>query len=78
MPLFERYPEKFKPVGDMVEIDVYAVHHLFQIQDHSGCIHQASRMLLMSGKPSYRDIREARDLLTRWLQLNQELPKEST
>lgn len=71
----ERYPDTYKSVGDMAEIDVFAVHHLFQIQDHSGCLQNASMKLLLSGasKTTYRDIREARDTLTRWLQLNQEL-----
>jgi len=73
--LAERYPENYKTVGDLSEIDTYAVHHIFQIQDPSGCLQQASAKLLMtkSSKNIYRDVREARELLTRWLQLNQEL-----
>lgn len=73
--LADRYPDFYKPVGDLTEIDSYAVHHLFQIKDPSGCIQQASKMLLLSGTShhTYHDIREARDTLTRWLQLNQEL-----
>ncbi len=72
-----KYPQYYKDVGDMTEIDVYAVHHLFNIQDPSGCIHHASKKLLLSGvrtggKSAYNDIKEARDTLTRWLQLNQE------
>lgn len=73
--LAERYPDYYKSVGDMTEIDTYAVHHLFKVQDHSGCLQSASRKLLLSGasKTTYTDIREARDTLTRWLQLNREL-----
>src|SRR4030095_9709472 len=76
--LSERFPMYYKDVGDMTEIDVYAVHHLFNIQDPSGCLQQASRNILMSGshpggKPTYQEIREARDTLTRWLQLNPEV-----
>lgn len=75
--LSEKYPQYYKSVGDMTEIDVYAVHHLFNIQDPSGCIQHASKKLLLSGvrtggKSVYSDIKEARDTLSRWLQLNQE------
>ena len=73
----DRYPQYFKPLGDLTEIDVYAVHHLFQIQDPSGCIQHASKKLLLAGvrtggKGAFKDIQEARDTLSRWLQLNQE------
>lgn len=72
--LSNKYPDHYKPVGDMTEIDVFAVHHMFQIPDYSGCLQQASNKLLMVGKSQhmYRDIKQARDLLTRWLQLNAE------
>jgi hypothetical protein len=73
LSLSEKYPEQYKSVGDATEIDAFAVHQLFQLQDPSGCLQHASRKLLMSGTPVYRDIREARDTLTRWLQLNQGL-----
>lgn len=58
----------------MAEIDAYAVFHLFQIQDPSGCLQEAGKKLLHSGNSPtrYRDVREARDILTRWLNLNQE------
>lgn len=58
----------------MSEIDTHAIHYLFKIPDPSGCIQQASKQLLLSGssKNMYRDIKEARDTLTRWLQLNRE------
>lgn len=74
--LSERYPKYYKPVGELTEIDVYATHFLFNIQDPSGCIHHASKKLLLSGvrtggKSAYKDIKEARDTLTRWLQLNE-------
>lgn len=84
-PLFDntalssRYPQYYKSVGDLEEVDVYAVHHLFSIQDPSGCIQHASKKLLLSGvrtggKSQFKDIKEARDTLTRWLQLNPEKP----
>lgn len=76
MSLSEKYPNYYKPVGELTEIDVYAVHYLFDIQDPSGCVQHASKKLLLSGvrtggKSAYKDIKEARDTLTRWLQLNQ-------
>jgi hypothetical protein len=75
--LSEKYPKYYKPVGQFEEIDVYAVHHLFAIQDPSGAIQHASKKLLLSGvrtggKSQFKDIKEARDTLTRWLQLNPE------
>jgi hypothetical protein len=55
-------------------LDVFAVLHLFQIYDPSGCIQLASQKLLASGHQDIRqrtnDVKHARDLLTRWLELN--------
>lgn len=72
----QKYPQYYKPVGDLKEIDVYAVHHLFDIQDPSGCIQHASKKLLLSGvrtggKSALKDIKEARDTLTRYIQLHE-------
>ena len=65
----------------MTELDVYAVHVLFGINDPSGAIHHASKKLLLSGartggKTIYEDIREARDTLTRWLELHDHFQKQ--
>lgn len=73
----EKYPKYYKDVSDLSEIDVYAVHQRFNVIDPTGAIHHASKKLLLSGsrtggKSQYKDIREARDTLTRWLQLNPE------
>ncbi len=73
--LSSKYPKYYKLVGKLTEIDVYAVHHLFQINDPAGCIQHASKKLLLSGvrtggKSAYKDIQEASDTLLRWLQLN--------
>jgi hypothetical protein len=73
----EKYPKYYKDVSELSELDVYQVHHLFQVQDCSGAIQHASKKLLLSGvrtggKSAYHDIKEARDTLTRWLQINQE------
>lgn len=61
-----------------IELDTYAVHHVFNLQDPSGCLQRASRIILMSGQmndesdtPKGVDIIEAREMLTRWLQLNE-------
>lgn len=69
------YPKYFKDTEHLDEVDVYQVHHLFNVQDPSGCIHHASKKLLLSGvrtggKSKFDDIREARDTLNRWLQIN--------
>lgn len=74
--LSEKYPQYYKKVGDLREVDVYAVHHIFDIQDPSGAIQHASKKLLLSGvrtggKSAMDDVKEARDTLTRWLQLNE-------
>jgi hypothetical protein len=63
---------------DANQFDVFSVHQRFAINDPSGCIHHASRNLLLSsststGIPDYQDIEEARNSLNRWLQLNQHL-----
>lgn len=71
-----KYPKYYKDVTNLREIDVYAVHQLFGIDDPSGAIQHASKKLLLSGvrtggKSKFDDIREARDTLNRWLELNQ-------
>jgi hypothetical protein len=71
----QRYPKYYKSVKGLEEIDVYIVHQLFNIEDPSGCIQHASKKLLLSGvrtggKSKIEDIKEARDTLTRFLQLH--------
>lgn len=73
--LAERYPTYYKPVEDITKLDVYAIHKLFDVQDASGCLQHASKKILLAGvrnggKPAYQDIQEARDTLSRWLDLN--------
>lgn len=70
----EKYPKYYKDVSELDDVDVYAVHNLFQIDDYSGCIHHASKKLLLSGvrtggKPKHQDIKEARDTLNRYLEI---------
>jgi len=69
-----KYPAYFKDVEQLAEIDVYQVHELFQVQDLSGCLHHASKKILLcgqrtGGKDRTKEIKEARDTLTRWLQI---------
>ena len=75
----DKYPQYYKSVKHLDEVDVYAVHHLFAVNDPSGALQHASKKLLLSGvrtgeKSAYDDIREARDILTRWLELNTPTP----
>lgn len=79
LKLSELYPKYFKPVTELDEVDVYQVHELFQVTDFSGAIHHASKKLLLSGvrtggKSKFDDIREARDTLNRWLEINKPSP----
>ena len=73
--LADKYPKYYKSTNGLAEVDVYAVHKLFNIQDPSGAIQHASKKLLLSGvrtggKSAFDDIREARDTLNRWMELN--------
>lgn len=73
--LSNKYQRHFRSVSDVEEVDIYAVHQMFNLQDPSGCIQSASKKLLMSGtmrngESLHRAIEEARDTLSRWLQLN--------
>lgn len=75
--LAQQYPQYYKPVGKLTELDVYAVCQMFPVDDASGAINHARKKLLIpgvrsGGKTMHKDIREARDTLNRWLQLNPE------
>lgn len=73
------YPKYFKKIPEDWEyLDVYAVHELFQIDDHSGALQHADKKILLrgvrtGGKSDFNDIREARDTLNRWLEINAHL-----
>ena len=73
----ELYPKYYKDFTGVDEADVYLVHDRFKIEDHSGCLHHASKKLLLSGvrtggKSKFDDVREARDTLNRWLEINKD------
>jgi hypothetical protein len=77
LSMSELYPKYYKDFTGIDEADVYIVHDRFEITDHSGCIHHASKKLLLSGvrtggKSKYDDVREARDTLNRWLEINKD------
>lgn len=77
----DRYPAYFKDFSGHDEADVYLIHHKFGIDDPAGCIQHASKKLLLSGvrtggKSKRQDVKEARDTLNRWLQINQEAGDE--
>jgi hypothetical protein len=70
----ELYPDYYRDVRHFDEMDVYAVHDTFRVDDPSGCLQHASKKILLSGtrnggKSLAQDIKEARDTLTRKLQL---------
>ena len=76
-PWAKQYRKYYKDVSNIDSIDVYGIHQIFGIDDPSGCIQHASKKLLLSGvrtggKSKFKDIKEARDTLNRWLELNPE------
>jgi len=73
--MHEKYPAYYKDVSRLDSVDVYRVHRLFDVNDP--VIHHASKKLLMAGgrtgeKFEADDIREARDSLNRWLDMEAE------
>lgn len=71
------YSEYFKDVSGISYMDVYLVCKVFVVEDSSGALQHAIKKLLLSGvrtgnKSKYKDIREARDTLNRWLEINKD------
>lgn len=70
------YPKYYKRVPEGITvIDTYALNQMFPVEDPTGCILHARKKLLIpgtrtGGKDMYDDIKEARDTLNRWLELN--------
>lgn len=75
-PMSFRYPKYYKAIPEgMTELDIYALCMVFQVSDFSGALHHAIKKILLpgtrtGGKSRRDDIKEARDTLTRWLELN--------
>lgn len=76
--LAEAYPQYWKPLPSAWDaIDTYRVNQLFPVNDPSGMLLHARKKLLVpgvrtGGKSMRKDVQEARDTLTRWLQDNPE------
>lgn len=74
--LADKYPKYHKRLPEgTTSIDTYMVNKLFPVADDTGCIIHARKKLLIpgvrtGGKSMVDDVREARDTLTRWLQIN--------
>lgn len=74
MSMSEKYPKYYKKLPEGVtEVDVYAVCQLFGIND--AAISHAVKKLMLPGartglKSIYNDVKEARDTLNRWIELN--------
>jgi hypothetical protein len=71
-----KYPKYYKRVPEGVTvIDTYELNNMFPVDDPTGCILHARKKLLVpgtrtGGKSMYDDIKEARDTLSRWLEIN--------
>lgn len=78
--LAQKYPKYYKAVPPGVDpnaVDTYAIAQMFPVDDPSGAILHARKKLLIpgvrsGGKSMRKDIIEARDTLSRWLDLNPE------
>lgn len=71
-----KYPKYYKAIpSGVTDLDIYLVCDIFQVQDCSGALHHAIKKLLLpgirtGGKSRRDDIKEARDTLTRWLEIH--------
>lgn len=78
MSMAEKYPKYYKRTpGGVTVLDTYAVNAMFPVDDPTGCILHARKKLLVpgtrtGGKSMRDDIKEARDTLTRYLELTEE------
>lgn len=71
----QKYPKYFRDVSKLDSVDTYAINRLYPVDDPSGAILHARKKLLIpgdrtGGKTMYQDIKEARDTLNRWLEMN--------
>lgn len=71
-----KYPKYYKTIpAGVTELDIYMTCELFQVEDYSGALHHAIKKILLpgvrtGGKTRHDDIKEARDTLSRWLEVN--------
>ena len=78
--LNKKYDKYFKDVSGLDEIDIYMILSLYQVTDHA--IGHAIKKLLLAGdrtggKSSMDDLVEARDTLTRKLDMLEQLSKRN-
>lgn len=71
----QKYPQYFKDISGLDELDVYLLLELFPVKSHA--IGHAIKKLLLpgvrtGGKSTVDDVREARDTLNRWLQIQEQ------
>ena len=72
-----KYPKYYKRTpGGATVLDTYAVNLMFPVDDPTGCVIHARKKLLVpgtrtGGKSMREDIKEARDTLTRYLELTE-------
>lgn len=76
-PMHELYPAYYRDVSKLVSIDTYAINRLFPVDDPSGCVIHSRKKLLLAGsrtggKEFKKDIKEARDTLSRLIELWEE------
>lgn len=68
-----KHSHYFKDVRHLDYVDIYQVCKLFEVEDSSHCTQHSIKKLLMSGKrgakDKIKDITEARDTLSRYLQI---------
>ena len=72
-PMSKLYPKYYKPIPEgLTEVDVYAVCRIFNVRD-AELTHAIKKIMLpgerTGGKTRYHDIKEARDTLNRWMEL---------
>ena len=76
-PMHELYPAYYRDVSKLDSIDTYAINRLFPVVDPTGCVLHSRKKLLLAGsrtggKEFKKDIKEARDTLTRLIELWEE------
>lgn len=70
-----KYGKYFKDVSNLEKIDVYRILDLYEVTDHA--LGHAIKKLLLAGsrtggKGAYKDITEARDTLSRYIEMQSE------
>lgn len=76
-----KHAHYFKDVSDFTEMDTYLLIRVWNIEDKNGALHHALKKMLDAGKrgnkDKMKDIREARDSLNRYLEIEAMFADES-